>query len=108
MKRPEGKTAGGALGSLPAVDDQWVKKYPTILAYLCDETYDDGGAREVSALSISIREGDFLLALNDKDLQQSVYTQAHTLADGLKLMEGALADGKAQWRPWKSGKRKKP
>lgn len=106
MKRPDAKVAGGKLGSLPAVDEQWVKRYPTILAYLCDETYDDGGVREVSALSISIREGDFLLALNDKDLKQSVYTQAHSLTEGLKLMEEALKDGKAQWRPWKAGKRK--
>ena len=106
MKRPEGKVAGGALGSLPAVDEAWVKKYPTILSYLCDETYDDGGARVTSALSITIREGDFLLALNDKDLDQSVYTQAHTLTEGLKLMEEAIREGKAQWRPWKKGKKK--
>lgn len=106
MKRPETKTAGGKLGGSPAVDEGWLKKYPTITMYLCDDTYEDGGAREVSALSISIREGDFLLALNDKDLKQSVYTQARSLPDALRLMEGALKDGAAQWRPWKTGKRK--
>lgn len=106
MKRPDAKAAGGKLGSSPAVDEAWVKKYPFILSYLCDETYDDGGAREVSALSVSIREGDFLLALNDKELKQSVYTQAHTLTQGLSLMEEALREGKCQWRPWKAGKKK--
>jgi len=106
MKRPEAKVAGGKLGSVPAIDDAWVKKYPTIIQYMTDDQYDDGGARETSALSITIRDGDFLLALNDKDLKQSIYTQAHTLTDGLKLMEEALRDGKAQWRPWKAGKRK--
>ncbi|MCJ7620357.1 MAG: hypothetical protein MUP64_09095 [Anaerolineae bacterium] len=106
MKRPDAKTAGGALGSVPAVDEKWVKRYPTMLSFLCDEKYDDGGVRELSALSVSIREGDVLLALNDKDLKQSVYTQAHSFEDGMKLMEEALREGKAQWRPWKAGKRK--
>lgn len=106
MKRPETRVQGKGGGAPPNVDEAWVKKYPTILSFLCDETYDDGGPRELAALSISIREGDFLLALNDKDLKQSVYTQAHSLTDGLKLMEEALRDGKAQWRPWKAGKKK--
>lgn len=107
MKRPDSKAAGGRYLGATAVDEAWVKKYPTILSFLCDETYDDGGARETSALSIAIRDGDFLLALNDKDLKQSVYTQAHTLGDGLKLMEDALAKDQAQWRPWNNGKKKK-
>lgn len=106
MKRPDTKTAGANASGIQSIDDKWMKRYPTILQFLCDDKYDDGGAREVSALSVSIREGDILLALNDKDLKQSVYTQAHSFEEGMKLMEEALRDGKAQWRPWKAGKRK--
>lgn len=106
VKRPEIQSAKGT-GKHPANgEDAFVKKHPTIITYMTDDVYEDGGARELSALSISIREGDVLIALNDKDLKQSMYTQAHTLQDALKLMEGALSEGNAQWRPWKAGKRK--
>lgn len=106
MKRPDKPdAASGSPGSL-AGEDAILRKCPTILMYMCDTKYDDGAEREPSALSICIRDGEVLLALNDKDAKQSIYTQAGTLSDALKLMEAALRDGKATWRPWKSGKKK--
>lgn len=106
MKRPDvDKPKTGGDGS-PMHDEWFSKKYPTIVMYLTDGKYDDGAARELSALSVSVADGDVLIALNDKDLKQSVYTQSSTLQDALKLMEGALKDGTCQWRPWRAGKRK--
>lgn len=106
MKRPDHvpSKAAGVVGQCS--DETWVKKYPMILQYLTDDKYDDGAARDVSALSISIRDGDIALALNDKDLKCSMYTQADSLTKALQLMEGALQSGKAEWRPW-GGKKKK-
>lgn len=106
MKRPEGKVAGARSGGGVCSDEQLVKRYPTIMLYLTDAVYDDGGAREVSALSVSVRDGQVALALNDKDLKQSLYTQAETLPEAMKLMEGALVSGTGEWRPWKAGKKK--
>lgn len=106
MKRPEGKVAGGKAGGGVCSDEGFLKKYPTIVTHLSDDKYDDGGARELSTLAVSIREGQIAIALNDKDLKQSMYTMAETLTEALKLLEGALAAGNGEWRPWKAGKRR--
>lgn len=106
MKRPEGKVAGATSKAGHCNDDQFVEQYPNIVMYMTDDQFDDGAARERSALSVSVRDGDILIALNDKELKQSLYTQAETLRDALRLMEGALQDGVGQWRPWKAGKKK--
>ena len=93
-------------GAVSLSDTSFSNKHPHITEYLCTEKWEDGTARDPSALSISVREGYMSLALNDKDLKQSLYTQAETLAEALKLMEGCLKDGTGVWRPWKAGKRK--
>jgi hypothetical protein len=105
MRKPEKPVlaAGKVEGAFP--DEGWLKRYPTLCQYMTDAAWDDGTARECSQLSISCREGDVCLALNDKDLQQSLYTAAESVTEALKLMEGALADGRGQWRPWKTGKK---
>lgn len=85
-------------------DAQFVAKYPTILSYLTDESWDDGKARELSALSWTIKDGSWQLALNDKALKQSLYTSGPTMTEALKLLEACLASGSGSWRPWKRGK----
>lgn len=107
MKKPEGKVAGGALPAGQCTDDVFARKHPNILLYLTDALWDDGKERELSQLTISVRAGAIALALNDKALKQSMYTQADTLTEALKLLEGALADGSGEWRPWNMGKGKK-
>jgi hypothetical protein len=105
MQKP---TKPEAVRSGPAVfpDDTWLKKYPVLCNYLLDDRWDDGTSREPSALSLSVRDGMIALALNDKALKQSLYTQAGTVVAALALMEGALKDGTGMWRPWNAGKRK--
>jgi hypothetical protein len=105
MKKPSEKQAATAV-STGCPDAQWASKYPHICEYLSSAVWEDGSAREPSALSVSIRDGMIALALNDKELKQSMYTQAGSVAEALKLMEGALAGGIEAWRPWKAGKRK--
>lgn len=106
MKRPDSKASKASSGRGLCSDEAFVKRYPCIVEYLTDDVYDDGGAREVSVLSVSIRDGSISLALNDKDLKQSLYTQAETLQGALMLMEGALKSGVGEWRAWKMGKKK--
>lgn len=105
MKKPsQSQAASAAAKGVP--DEAWAKKYPTIVEHLVTDQWEDGSAREVSALSIQVKDGLMALALNDKDLKQSLYTAAGSLSEALALMERALKDGSGQWRPWKSGKRK--
>jgi len=106
MKRPENAvtSADATLASLE--EDKWLGKYKLLCQYLTETKWDDGAPREPSAISVSCSDGVLLVALNDKDLKQSMYTSAQTLQEALKLMEEALASNRGSWRPWKTGKRK--
>lgn len=106
MKRPD-TVAKAAPGQVSLPEDRFVTKYPLIVEYLSTQQWEDGSARELSALSITLGEGMMKLALNDKELKQSLYTAAPTLDEALKLMEGCLKAGNGEWRPWKGGTRKK-
>lgn len=106
MKRPDHVASEPTPGGQPIGDEIWGKKYPHIVEYLTCAAYDDGGSREPSALSVRVEGADIQLALNDKDLKQSLYTQATTFTDAMRLMNEALGSGKGQWRPWKGGKKK--
>lgn len=85
-------------------DDGFAKAHPKIVEYLITVEWEDGSAREPSALSVTIRDGMVNVALNDKALKQSMYSTAGTLKEALKLLEGALKDELGAWRPWKAGK----
>lgn len=105
MKRPTPRQEANVSADT-GPDETWNKRYPTLTRYLVDVSWEDGSAREPSALSITIRDGVVQLACNDKDLKQSLYTSAGSVAEALTLMEKALAAGVDAWRPWKGGKRK--
>lgn len=106
MKKPVKDGAAPRVSVGVCSDEQFCKRYPTIVTYLTDDQWDDKTAREVSVLSVSVRDGLIALALNDKECKQSLYTQAETLGEALKLLEGCLVDGSGVWRPWKAGKKK--
>lgn len=105
MKKPT-QSQSKAVGQTTMCDETWNKSYPTIVMYLVDDQWEDGTAREPSSLAVTFRDGLIQLALNDKDLKQSLYTSAGSVKEALGLMEKALAMGVEAWRPWKSGKRK--
>jgi hypothetical protein len=103
MKRPtESQEASRA--STGCTDERFAKQYPTLLEYMTTESWEDGGKREPSSLSVRIEGGEFLVSLNDKANKASVYTTAGSIQEALKLMEGALVSGKAPWRVWKGKK----
>jgi hypothetical protein len=103
MKRPD-TTETAAKDSCGLTDEGFVKKYPNISAYLMDDKWDDGKARECSSLAFSVKDGTWQLALNDKALKTSMYTSAPTMDSCLKTLEKALADHVQAWRSWKKGK----
>lgn len=103
MKKPtatqkEAVKAGGI------ADKAFERTYPSLCEYLVTEKWDDGTARQPSAISLTIDGGHVNIALNDKALKQSLYCVAPTLAEGLQLLEQVLKDGTGNWRAWKAGK----
>lgn len=103
MKRPTEAQQASSLAT-GVGEEGFMKRYPTIVMYLTDDVWEDGKARETSALSFTVKDGMWQLALNDKALKQSLYTSAATMTEALKLLEAVLRDGVPPWRSWKRGK----
>lgn len=106
MKKPD-KAAGASVNAPDAIDAGFRKKYPTLLAYLSDETWDDGTDRETSTITIRVDGGLLQVSVNDRALRQSVYCTSQGLHEALGLLEEALVKGTVTWRPWSGGKGKK-
>lgn len=102
-REQEAQLTGGS--SWP--DDTWLKGLPTICEYLTQETYEGGGARELSKVSISYQDGLVLAAMNDSDQRCSLYRSGDTVLQALKALEKALAGPGADWRSWGGKKGKK-
>lgn len=103
VKRPSEKQLA-AQRSKGVTDTSLVSKHPFIAAYLGDCLWDDGKPRETSTLTISATPGGMQVALNDRALGRSCYTTAGSVVEALELLETALKEDVAPWRPWKRSK----
>lgn len=106
MKRPNDVTPEGVPQAV-ASDEKFLRKYPEITAYLSDTSWEDGAAREPSALSVFIEGGMFKVAMNDKDLRRSLYISGVTFEAAMASLETALGKSQADWRSWVKGKGRK-
>lgn len=81
--------------------EPWLKGLPTIDRYMTDSWYDDGKARDVSKLTVTITGAGVGIVLTDPDERSSAFTNGATVQDALDLLEAALSDPKRDpWRPW--------
>jgi len=106
MKRREA-VAPGTTAIAGVTDAKWAKQYPTLWEYMTTLNYEDGGAREVSKLSIFVENGVMKAALNDPTPRASVYVAGDTVDAALKALELALASPACEWRAWNNNTKKK-
>lgn len=105
MKRPDDSQVKAA-GATGCPDELWGKKYPKIVEYMVTVAWEGGGTRQASSVAVTVADGLVQVALNDKELKQSFYTQAGSVGEALALLEKALVSGVDGWRSWKSGRKK--
>jgi hypothetical protein len=106
MKRPKASPASKGK-TVVTSDAEFLKRYPVLTQWMTDGKWDDGKPREVSTLSVNLKEGVVNLGLSDHEAQASLYTTAGTLQEALEQLEAALRDETGAWRPWKAGKGRK-
>jgi len=87
-------------------DESWVKSYPFLVEMLVAPCYEDGEMRELSTVTIKYQDHQVLVSVQDHDLSRGLYRVSSTVAGALKAVEKALAEGTADWRPWKIPKGK--
>lgn len=104
MKKPS-KEQEQAASKTGCPDAVLSNTYPRIMEYLTTEKWEDGSSRTLSKLGICVQDGLISVALNDGALKQSLYTQAGSLGEAMKLLEKALEAGSGNWRSWKAGKK---
>jgi len=98
MKKPE--SVATQKGQFLARDEKFPKKMPCLWEYLSTTTWEDGGDRQTSTVTVFVEEGAFKAALNDRDQQRSLYATAETLEGAFLALEKALSGGTADWRAW--------
>lgn len=101
MKRPDAaKPEAGAKGLLK--DEHSMKHYPTLVQFLSDDTWDDGGSRTPGSLTFFIEDGIWKACLNDRDAQASLYVTGDNATACMKSLEARLTGATtADWRTWK-------
>jgi hypothetical protein len=99
MKRPD--AAAGPGGPAPETDPRFVKDYPTLWAYLTDEKWEDGKARERATLTVVVEGGLFRGSVNDRALKRSFWRSGESVKALLDSFEKALAGPGPDWRAFK-------
>lgn len=101
MKRPDAaKVVEGAKGLVK--DEHAAKNYPNLVAFLCDDTWDDGGTRTPGSLTFYIEDGVWKACLNDRDASASLYVTGDNAVACMKSLESRLNGATtADWRSWK-------
>lgn len=99
MKRKEASKQKSK-GKFTSQGEPIISKYPHIEAYMGDCWYDDGKAREVGSLKVTLTGSGVALSLTDPDERATAFTEGKTIEDALARLEDALATGKDPWRSW--------
>lgn len=94
-----------------AVGDTWTpgsglfSKLPILWEYLQAEVYEDGQKRTPSTLTVFVEGRVVKLALNDKDVERSLYVSGETVEESLRALEKHLGLDKPDWRRWAKKKK---
>lgn len=104
MKRPSSPAAARGENE-PFPDKDWLKRFPTLCAYLGDFFWDDGESRLPCTLSFKAQDGMVLASLSDPDLERGLYRTGNSCLGAVEALEKALTGGSADWRPWKQERR---
>lgn len=88
-------------------DLKWKEKYPTLVEYLTQDTWEDKQPRELSTVSIKCQDGRVLVVLSDVDQKRSLYMSGETVEKALQSLERAASGPGGDWRAWHGNKKKK-
>lgn len=83
--------------------------YPTVVEFLCKETWEDGASRLTGTITLMAEGGMVKAAVNDRDGQLSCFVSGKSVTSLLEALEVGLGDDSLDWRvkkPFGQGPRK--
>lgn len=97
LRRPSSPSKDSKVLNRP-VDPAFEQDFPTLSAYLGDDTWEDGAPRLRSTLILFAEDDLFKMCLTDKDSDMTLWVASKTMFGLLGAMEARLNDPEAEWR----------
>jgi len=76
--------------------------WPNLMAFLFDETYEDGTRRTTGTLLFFVQDGVFKACLNDRDCNRSAFLACSGPHEGCDAIEEGLVNDSLDWRAKRS------
>jgi hypothetical protein len=77
---------------------------PELLGHLTEATWEDGGERELSTLTVFRQDGSWKVWLNDRACDRFSCVSGDTIEQALASLEDRLQTGTMDWRTSKDRK----
>lgn len=103
LSRPSEPVSAGS-SIQPLNDPEFKRRFPTLLEYLTQTTWDDGSPRQTSTLLIFVDDGVLKACLNDRACERALWVASGTLSGAIAELDESLADPHAPWRASRPGK----
>lgn len=81
---------------------EFERMWPNLLAFLMDETYEDGSRRTTGTLLFFFQDGQFKACLNDRDCARAAFLTAPGVHEACDALEEGLANESLDWRAKRS------
>ncbi len=83
---------------VPWNDPEFSSNFPTLTAYMTQETYPSGQRRALATLTLFMDNQCLTLVMNDRENQRSCFISEASLFSCLLKLENDLCDDCADWR----------
>jgi hypothetical protein len=105
FKKPGATVGGGGKGAGRVEDKDWSKEAPTVLAYLQEDVWPDGEARQRSSIILFVEDGMLKGCLSDKDSAMTLWASSSSFWGILEALEGRLTEDSPDWRKARKAKK---
>lgn len=79
-------------------ESEWAQRWPLMLAYMTQDRWEDGTARQTASVLLFKQDGMIKAMLRDRDTGLCLWAAGNGLFAVLNALEGLLCDPKADWR----------
>lgn len=107
LKRPTKSLTSSGASSGCLGECALSKKFPTLLEFISQSSWEDGGSRDLGTFGVSFSDGAVRVCLTDKDSGTFCFVSGGSLSDALAAAEKGLARGDLDFRQSSYGKPKK-